>query len=359
MNTTNKQCFDAHSAETKVLFPFRIGVEPMKRLLIASFDNHDEYEAIEPQLFDDAINGTGIRVLVYRRDKLVDVYYQKGVRINWDTFSIGSGIDTRLETIIEPSVFQISDGGVNLHVVFTDKHKRVVELKICEKTTSKKRLTFLAPVGNDITQPKQLFLAFMKEFDFVARANTLFYAKVGDIELKPSGFPISRNGKRVFFARYSNKPIVGTLNPVTASPLIVPYRGEFSLFTDGMNITFGPNGVTSISMVYEGVDICVDFEKGVPNLFELKEKILYSDNWTYRIDNQVVTGGEFRLRRTMSLVKMQLDINKEWVPKGLPFSFRLFTYFASFFRKWPTTYYWEGSIDLTLANRMQSSWKRK
>jgi len=47
MNTTNKQCFDAHSAETKVLFPFRIGVEPMKRLLIANFDNHDEYEAIE------------------------------------------------------------------------------------------------------------------------------------------------------------------------------------------------------------------------------------------------------------------------------------------------------------------------
>jgi hypothetical protein len=63
--------------------------------------------------------------------------------------------------------------------VFTDKQKRVVELKICKKTTSKKRLTFLAPDGNDITQPKQLFLAFMKEFDFVARANTLFY----DIEI--------------------------------------------------------------------------------------------------------------------------------------------------------------------------------
>jgi len=33
--------------------PFRIGIEPMKRLLIASFEKDADYEAIEPQLFDD------------------------------------------------------------------------------------------------------------------------------------------------------------------------------------------------------------------------------------------------------------------------------------------------------------------
>lgn len=45
----------------------------MKRLIIASFEKDADYEAIEPQLFDDDINGKGLRVLVYRKDKMVDV----------------------------------------------------------------------------------------------------------------------------------------------------------------------------------------------------------------------------------------------------------------------------------------------
>lgn len=37
----------------KIAFPFRIGVEPMKRLLIADFQNDSSCVSIQPQLFDE------------------------------------------------------------------------------------------------------------------------------------------------------------------------------------------------------------------------------------------------------------------------------------------------------------------
>lgn len=39
----------------KVLLPFKIGIEPMERLLVASFKGDAEYEMMEPQVFDDLL----------------------------------------------------------------------------------------------------------------------------------------------------------------------------------------------------------------------------------------------------------------------------------------------------------------
>ncbi|MBN1198618.1 MAG: hypothetical protein JXA23_04630, partial [Bacteroidales bacterium] len=61
------------------LFPLRLSREPLKRLLVATIKDDPEYEAIEPQLFDNSIPGQGLRVLMYRKDKKVDVYWQPGV----------------------------------------------------------------------------------------------------------------------------------------------------------------------------------------------------------------------------------------------------------------------------------------
>jgi hypothetical protein len=169
-NLILKDTLDLNLSPKAFVIPFRIGIEPMKRLLIASFEKDADYEAIEPQLFDDDINGKGLRVLVYRKDKMVDVYFEKGIKINQETFSIGDGgLGLLKESIIEPNIFEIDHNGVNLHIGFTDKNGEVVELKIKESKTSKKRINFLAPVGNDIKSPKQLFLAYMEEFDFVLR----------------------------------------------------------------------------------------------------------------------------------------------------------------------------------------------
>ena len=45
-----------------VVLPIRVSIDPMERLLVASFKGDPEFEAFEPQVFDDPINGKGMRV---------------------------------------------------------------------------------------------------------------------------------------------------------------------------------------------------------------------------------------------------------------------------------------------------------
>ena len=73
----------------KIVLPIRIGIDPMERLLVASFKGDPEFEMIEPQIFDDPVNGKGMRVLRYRKDQKIDVYWQPGVKTDRSTITIG------------------------------------------------------------------------------------------------------------------------------------------------------------------------------------------------------------------------------------------------------------------------------
>lgn len=334
-----------HNSIRKFAIPFKIGIEPMKRLLITSFDNDSEYEAIEPQLFDDDIIGKGLRVLVYRKDKMVDVYCEKDIKINKETFRVGDGIGMLKETILEPNQFEIDENGINLHIAFTDKNKNVIEMKIKENSTSKKRMNFLSPVGNDIKRPKQLFLAYMKEFDFVLRNNTTFYTRVGNRHLKPSHFPLSRNGEKVYFARYSNDPIVGTLNTPMQTPLVFDYTNSGMVEVDGMLLNLHEGKVFLITRSYNDKTVSIEFSDGLPNLFELEENTDYAGNWNYKIDDRIITGGKCNFFREGDKVEVQLKVTRKWIPKSIPLSFQMFTLIVKSFRKWPTTYFWKGQID--------------
>jgi hypothetical protein len=349
----------SHSSLIKCAIPFKLGIEPMKRLLIADFQNDSTYVSIEPQLFDDEINGKGLRILVYRTDKMVDVYHQKGVKVDMETFSIGDGIGIIKEATIEPNIFEIDKDGINLHVAFTDKNGDVVEMKIKESGTSKKRMKFLAPVGNDIKHPKQLFLAFMEDFDFVLRKGTVFYARVGDRDLKPSFFPLSRNGEKVFFARYSNSPVVGTINPAMKSPLMFQPKKSGFVEVEGMSLQLQNGKVNSMSRNYKGKNISIEFSKGMANPYELQDGIKYTGRWIYKIDNQIITGGNSVLLKTGNKVDVRINVTQKWIPQNLPLSFQLFTLFVNSFRNWPTTYYWKGKVDLLNETVLDGQWFRR
>lgn len=59
MTTTNKHLYN-------VKFPFQVGIDPMEELLVASFTGDPAFEALEPQIFEDAVNKNQIRVLRYQ-----------------------------------------------------------------------------------------------------------------------------------------------------------------------------------------------------------------------------------------------------------------------------------------------------
>ena len=343
----------------KVAIPVNIGIEPMKRLLIADFIDDPEFEAIEPQLFSDVVNGNGLRILLYRKDKKVDVYYQRGIWVDPSTFNIGDGIGVLKETIIEPAVFNITPNGIDLHCQFTDIEGRIIELKIKENTRDNKRFSFLAPVGNDIREPKQLFLAYMKGFDFIRKKNTVFFARIDKRVLKPAGFPLTRCFKRVYFARYSTEPNVGTFNPPMNKPLIFNYSRNKTVEVGNMTVQLDNNGrVKVITTEYMDVKAAIHFPEGYPNLLELDNSKEYSGDWNYLISGVKIVSGIYKLFRNDHKVLVQFEVTEPWRPVALPFNFKVFTTAVSHFKKWPTTYKWNGIVEISNDMNLSGCWER-
>ena len=358
-NTDNHNSKNITESYRKIIFPVRLGIEPMERLLIADFKDDPEYISLEPQMFDDQINGKGLRVLRYRRDKRVDVYWQPGVYVDEATFNIGAGLGDFQQTDFKKAVFEIDDRGVHVHVVFRDLSGRTVELLIRENTSENSRLPFLAPVGNEIEKPKQFFLAYMQGFDFIRKKGTLISAKIGDRVLKPAGFPLLRNFRRVMFIRYSANPIVGTLNPPMDKSFAAEIPVPGVIEAGGMKISVDENGgVTAVTSEHRENCVEIEFKPPFPELSCMKNQSSDEGEWIFRISETVITGGKYLLFRDKNIVRINIDVTQHWKPVGLPLSLRLFTSILKFFRTWPSTYRWRGTVDLDNL-QMTGKWERK
>ena len=348
----------SHSSNLFVI-PIQLSIDPMERLLVANFKNDPEFEMIEPQVFDDPINGKGLRVLRYRTDKKVDVYWQPGVYCDRNSVDIGAGIGDFAETNINPAHFEISEHGVDIDLAFTDKQNRRVELVINEKTQSNNRFPFLAPIGNDVKLPKRLFFVDMLEFDFLKRAETVFHAKIGDRILSPSTFPISRDKQKVYFTRYASKLLIGAINPPFIKPLVAEITAPGKNKIGGMNLFINQkNEIERIWVENDSNKVELIFEKGFPNLLCLNQNKTETGLWKYRSAGKILTGGTYSLFRKGDLVDVEFDVIEKWKPSNIPFSFKLFTVLVRSFRNWPTTYRWKANIDLAEMT-MNGHWVRK
>ncbi len=344
----------------RIILPIHAGIDPMERLLVASFKGDPEFEGFEPQVFDDPVNGKGMRVLRYRKDGKVDVYWQPGVRVDRSTFTVGAGIGDFAEAAIEPVHFEITQSSLDLHVAFTDAQGRKVELRVHEDTQGKSGFPLLAPVGADVEKPPRLMLVFMPGIDLVRRSGSLVEGRIGDRILCPASLPILLDWQRVWFIRYVAKPIIGTLNPPMNKPLIIEMPAPGSAEVDGMKIVVDENGsVTRVSAGLEPRRVEVDFFPGFPNLPEIPEGGSANGRWTIHIAGVNITGGSYCASREDNHVAVELDATEQWKPSDLPLSMELFTRVVRMFRIWPATYRWRGVVELGAAPTMSGAWERK
>lgn len=354
-----KSSLGVTKSHNEFVLPIKLALDPMKHLIVISLKGDSEYEMLEPQLFDDKINGKGIRVLRYRKDKKVDVYWEPGVRVDPTTLSLGDGIGDFEETKFSRSYFEITNEKVILDVNFVDKQNRNVKICLNEKSTSKKRMSFLAPVGNDIKNPKQFFLAYMLDFDFLIKNETLFDISIGEHKLVPSKFPLLRNFKQVYFSRYSGRPAISVLNPLQKNLIIIGINPSNTIEAEGMKIEFDYNGNVSRLFIEENQVIYeIIFYSSFPNLLELNDSETIKGEWIFKIADSSITGGLYSLTRSDNLVQFQLDVLKHWNPIDLPLSFRVFTRLNSFFRRWPSTYTWDSTVDIYNMS-ISGRWRRK
>lgn len=318
-----------------------------------------EFEAIEPQLFNDAVNGTGMRIIMYRKDRKVDIYWQPGVFVTRNTISIGAGIEHFMETVIEPSRFDITDHGVDLHVIFTDAQGRKNELQIQEKSPVYNPFTLLAPIGKDIENPERLFLAHLFEFDFVKKKGTRFYCMIGGRFLYPAELPLLRNFKQILMIRCSGLPVIGSINPSMTNLTIFEIDTPGTIEIDGMVYHVDEScKIQKVCISQEQKNVELAFAQGFPNLYDIKNGSTLQGSWIFRSTGAVITGGQYSLARSNTIITCSFNVLQNWKPVALPLSCRLLTGIVRSFRTWPTTYIWNGIIDLE-KRTVVGNWSRK
>lgn len=340
------------------VIPISLSIEPIKHLIVVDYDNDSEYISIEPQIFDDPIYGNGIRVLLYRKDKLVDVYYQKSLKFDSTKFCIGEGLGEVGQVEMSPAKFEISSKGVDLDIAFTDNKKRLISMKIIESTTSDSRFSFLAPVGKDIKSPNKLFLAYMHDFDFVRKNGTQIHTRIGDRLLKPASFPLTRDWHKVYFARYASRLTIGQINESPFIPLTKTLKVGVNTFGDTTIIINKKFGVEEYLVGDKTRNVSLVFEDAFPNLLAMQSGSQIIGKWKYKADDVVLTGGQYKVERKDSIFRVILDVTDKWKPKELPFSFKIFTLIECSFRTWTTTYFWEATLNIA-TNEVVSNWRRK
>jgi hypothetical protein len=342
-----------------VMFPFRLQIDPMERLLVISIKGNPEFSGIEPQVFDDAINGKGMRIIRYRKDGKVDVYWQPGVKVDRNKFVIGKGTSDFVETEISPSLFEITPQGINLDIAFTDLQGRKNELKIREFATNKKAFPLLAPISADIENPIQFNVVYMPDFDFVRRAGTFVDGKIGDSAIQLDSIPLLLGGHRVWLARYGVNPVIGILNPPMDHPTIVDIPDTGNIEIDGMKITADHNGsLTSMSAGEEPSSVKVEFSPGFPNLKDFSESTSSSGRWSFHAAGAQITGGTYALVKRGESIEVELDVLENWKPANLPLPITILTSVVRMFRTWPSTYRWKGVINPGEKPSMTGKWER-
>lgn len=343
----------------RYVLPFSFALEPMRRMAVISFKGDEEFDGFEPQLFDDPINGKGIRLLRYRKDRKIDVYYEAGI-IPDQNLSIGAGINEMKMVHFEQNIFQVTEQGLQLHIIFTDAEGRKNELKVMEKSTKKYRVPFLAPIGGDIDKPQKLFFVYLKDADFTYLKTTQINCSLDGRVIEPAALPIIIKGHRTYMVRYCSELNTVALNSNSTGPLCFDGVPGKTTIKDDTEICCNELGkVEQIKIGMGDHNAKLNFPDGFPNLMDLPENQCSKGSFEIEIFSQKITRGQYRLTRVADKVHVDLDSFEEWQPKRYPIAYKLLFAFVKVFKKWPTYYSWKGIVDINEIPRMSGIWENK
>jgi hypothetical protein len=343
----------------KYVLPFHFVFEPMKRLAVISFIGDEEFEGYEPQFFDDPINGKGIRLLRYRRNGKVDVYYEAGI-IHDEKFSIGAGIADSKMIHFEKNLFEVTENGLQVQLIFTDAQGRKNELKVEEKSACKHPVPFLAPIGGGIEKPQKLFFVYMNDFDFAYCKTTQIHCSLDERILKPATLPLLISGHRAYLARYCSSLTIVALNPDGSNPLCFDAVPGKTTMQNETQIHCNTEGkVDQIQIGKDTYSAMLHFPDGFPNLLDLPKNQRIRGSFDIYISSEKITGGQYQLEKIADQVHVKLDQFKKWQPGRYPLGYKLLITFVKIFKNWPTIYSREGKVELKKIPLMDGKWQHR
>lgn len=354
-----------------LLNPFTINIDPMNRLLLVNFEKDPDtlYLGFEPQVFDDTVGGKGHLVIGWRLDGRVDVYHEPGLKPQPGKFDIaGKGVANMIERQMPHTLFEISEGGVNVHYEFSDSNERTVIIRIIEKNPRKRKpFGLLAPMGSAAQNPSALPLVLLYDFYFVRKKHTEIEISIQGRKHKVDQLPLPMDWTKMLFTRYSPKPLIATLNPAFNGelPLIAVEPENRQIKSEEQNISLEwKDGSPSIGSITRNNHICavqLSFKKPFPDIRSLAENTIHAGK--FEITAHSSTGkitGQYTVENKESVVTIAMIPSGGWKPRPTKLSLRFLYTVAGIFKKWPTTYEWTATISKRDKEpwQMESGWKR-
>ena len=354
-----------------LVVPFWLDVDPMARLLLVNFehDPDETYVGLEPQVFDDAVHGTGHLVIGWRQDGRVDVYHQPGLRLSPDRFDIaGKGLANLIERQFATATYEVDDRGVQAHYEFADFSGRTVVIRISERNPRKRKpFGLLAPMGSVAETPSALPLVLLHDFYFVRRKHTAIEISIDGRQHRPDELPVPMDFARMLFTRYSPRPLIATLNPAFSGVLepvkVDPSRGEVPAGNSTLMLdwTGGGPAIRSMTRRNEVYPIVMKFHEPFPHLGSLVDNT--SITGQFEIEGHPSTGrivGTYTVEKANGQITIVVIPAPGWKPRATKASLRCLYTVARVFRHWPATYQWTAVLKETKngACSMQSEWRR-
>jgi hypothetical protein len=338
-----------------LLCPFDVSVETIARFLNLEIADHDVYDGLELQWFDDEQHGTGMLAFLSRRaDGRVDYYVEPGLQLDRGTYEIGAGIGAWVETRFEASRLEVGDDGVVADVRFQDRSGRPVELQVDDRAAGRRRTgELLAPIGAGIEAPVSLLLVHLKGFDLVRRTRKPPVLRIGGQDVAPGTLP---------GAALHRRHLIKAAAPLTVAT--VCRGGARALLpidpaAPGPVVLDDARGITGVVVGDEAASAELLLDPALPPLTDLVDGRPATGAWEVRISATTITGGTWRACRDGRRVELGLEVSERWKPPaGLPLLLRIVTRVVPTFRRWPTTYRWRGTVDLDGQARIVSGWER-
>jgi hypothetical protein len=360
----------SQNAMIQFMNPFQIHIDPMERLLLVNFEKDPDslYIGFEPQVFDDEKNGTGHLVIGWRNDGRVDVYHQPGIMPDPKKYDIaGKGLANLVETTMEEAVFEITLKGVQCIYMFRDIHQRNIILKIREANPSlRKPFGLLAPMGHAAQNPSALPLVMLHDFYFVRKKHTDILVSIDGKSHSPDKLQIPMDGKQMYFARYSPKPVIATFNPAYKGEIfpLELITGQKILQSGSQTFHFLWNDKTPSleRIVYNEALYPLELRFIDPFPHILGSKTINAIQGRFQIVGHHSVGtvaGTYSIEQTDSVTSIKLVPTEGWKPRPDKFSLRFLYTVAKMFKNWPKTYEWNAVITSSLQETtMISKWKR-
>jgi hypothetical protein len=329
--------------------PFAVAVEPIAAMLNFEIVDDPTYTGLEIQRLDDDVHGRGFVVLLVRRDdRLTDIYRSPGLRLERETYAISAGVGEWLKTEFETAQLEVSERGVRIALDMRDTAGRTIRVSLDDRGTAPRPMArLLAPVSASIEKPESMMLVWMPRFE-LARADAPFSLSIDGRPTMTGQLPGARlHGRRL--VKYAADLVVVRLNPQASGP--IPADAQ---------VTRQGTSIESVGTSMAGHTATLHLDPPLLDLRGLPDGVPLDGSWRLAVDDlPSLVSGTLHAARSGSQVELMMDSTAEWRPGRLPWLMRIVTRLVPTFRRWPTTYLWRATVDLSGSPTMTSRWERK